>query len=179
MTLVNSWAGAGANSYIDVTQANSFIRTATLDNDDWFELNDSQRAAALMMATRDIDSRQYVGTRYYYEQTLEFPRQLRSRFPWNRTQSATLTQDVIQARMQSNVQQACAIQALKIARDGGRNPHLENIQNGIIGIQEGVGPIREYVQYGTSKTAGSSQKFDPQALALLQEWMTGRRIYRK
>jgi hypothetical protein len=179
MTLISSYGGITSNSYIDATQANSFIRTSTLDNDDWFELTLTQKQAALMMASRDIDSRQYIGHRYYFDQALEFPRQLRSAFPFNRTSSTTVSQDTIQRRMQENVQKAAALQALKIARQGGRNQHLENIANGITGISESVGPIREFVQYGQVRAAGSSAKFDPQALALLQEWMTSRKIYRK
>ena len=179
MTLINSYGGPDSNAYIDITQANSFIRTATLDNDAWFALSNTQKSAALMMASSDIDARQYVGSRYFFDQHLEFPRQLQSSFPWIRTQSSTFTQDTIQKRMQENVSQAAALQALKIARDGGRNRHLENIANGIVGVSESVGPIREFIQYGQAKGTGSSSKYDPQALALLQEWMTGRKIYRK
>ena len=177
MTLISSWGGPDSNSYINVSQANSFIRSAVFDNDAWMVLDNTQKQAALIQATRDIDGRQYLGHRYFYEQALEFPRQLRSAFPYNRTSTETLTQDVIQLRMQRSVQEACAQQALFIARQGGRNRHAENIQNKIAGISESVGPIREFVQYGQKATTGG-MKLSVDSVQLLQEWLVGRRIFR-
>jgi len=177
MTLIASYGGPDSNSYIDVTQANSFIRTAIIDNAAWIALTSAQKQAALIQASRDIDSRTYLGTRYYYEQRLEFPRQIRSAFPYDRASTETLTQDVVQKRMRETVQEACAQQANYIARNGGRNKDAENIQNGIVSISESVGPIREFVQYGKHARV-SSARFSHEALQLLQEWMVGRRIYR-
>lgn len=177
MTLVSSYGGPDSNSYIDVTQANSFIRTAIIDNAAWIGLTSQQKQAALIQASRDIDSRQYIGHRYYYEQRLEFPRQLRSAFPYNRTSTETLTQDVIQKRMRETVQEATAHQANFIARNRGRNQAVEDIQNGITSVSESIGPIREFVQYGKRANVNSA-RFSAEALQLLQEWMTGRRIFR-
>lgn len=178
MTLIASWGGPDSNAYIDVTQANSFIKSVVFDPAEWNALSSAQKQAAIMTATHDIESRQYVGHRYYYDQHLEFPRQMRSQFPFNRTTAATITQDVTQKRMQKNVQEACAWQAFFVARNGGINLHAERIQAGIRGISESVGPIREFIQYGTRNSTGSA-RLDQRALALLQPWMTGRKIYRK
>lgn len=182
MTLISSYGGNGSNAYISLTEANSFICSAIpealLNPTIWTGITDGAKEACIMMASNDIDSRQYIGSRFYYEQHLEFPRQVNPRFPFNRTVTEVSSFDVIQQRMKTNVQQACAYQAFHIARDGGRNQHLQNISNGITGISESVGPIREFVQYGQNKTQ-SSAKFDSVALSLLQPWMTGRRIYRR
>lgn len=182
MTLISSYGGPDSNAYISLTEANSFICSAIpealLNPTLWTGLTDQQREACIMMASVDIDSRQYIGSRFFYNQHLEFPRQQNDRFPFNRTITAIGSGDVIQERMRKNVQQACAYQAFHIARDGGRNQHLQNIANGIRGISESVGPIREFVQYGQRVTQ-SSAKFDSVALSLLQPWMTGRRIYRR
>ena len=177
MTIISSWGGPDSNSYISISQANSFIKTAIFDDSAWDGLSATQKGAALIQASRDIDTRQYIGTRYFFEQRLEFPRQLRSSFPFNRTSTATLTQDTIQKRMQSDVEEACAHQALKVARDGGRNIHIENVKNNITGISEAIGPIREFVQYGSKASIGN-MRMSFEALGLLQDWMTGRRIYR-
>lgn len=177
MTIIATWGGQTANAYINVTQANSFIESAMFDSSAWTSATTVQRDAALIQATRDIDSRQYIGTRFFFEQRLEFPRQLRSSFPWNRTSAATLTSDAIQRRMQEQVQEACARQALKIAQDGGTSVHVENVKHGIVGISESVGPIREFVQYGQRASVGS-MRISSDALTLLQDWMTGRRIFR-
>ena len=179
MTLIASYGGEGSNAYIDKTQANSFIKTAVLANEEWFELNGSQRDAVLMQATRDIDSRQYVGTRRFFGQFLEFPRELRSAFPWNRTtQTTTTTGDDTQRRMLRDVTEACALQAVFLARQGGRNEHAERLAQGIRSISEGVGPIREFVQYSPRAT-GQSAKLAQDVVARLSEWTTTRRIIRK
>lgn len=177
MTLISSWGGPDSNSYIDLTQANSFITTAIIDYSGWTALTTPQREAALIQASRDIDSRQYIGARYYFDQRLEFPRVLNSAFPFNRTTTGTITQDVVQKRMQGQVQEATAQQAAFIAKNSGASQHAENIQAGIVSISESVGPIREFVQYGANARV-SSARFSVEALQLLQDWMTGRRIYR-
>ena len=177
MTLIASYGGNGSNSYIDVTQADSFIGSAVFANTEWFTLANTQREAVLLQATQDVDSRQYIGHRFNFEQLLEFPRQLRSAFPFNRTSTATINQDTIQRRMQQDVQQATAWQAVKISREGGRNVHIENVKNNIVGISESVGPIREFVQYGQRSTVGN-MRIASEALSLLQDWMTGKKIFR-
>lgn len=179
MALIAEYGGLNSNSYIDVTQANSFIKTATFRFDAWSSLSGSQKQAALIMATRVIDSFTYSGHRFNTDQLLEFPREFKSLYPWNRTNSSTLSQDVVQRRMRQDVQQATAIQAAKIAEDRGFDPNACRIAAGITGWSEAVGPIRESVQYGKSNRAASNRsRLDPDAFALLQEWMTSRRIYR-
>ena len=180
MTLISAYGGPESNSYIDVTQATSFIKTATFSYDAWNALSGTQKQAALMMATRSIDSFTFTGHRYNSDQLLKFPREFRSTFPWNRTNSATITEDVMQLRMMNNVQQATAIQAAKIAVDGGFSPDAARIASGVSQWSESVGPIKESVQYGkVNASASNRSRMDPDAMALLQEWMTSRRIYRK
>ncbi len=179
MTLIASYGGNQSNSYIDLTQANSFILTAVLANDEWFELSsDVDREAILLQATRDIDSRQFVGHRRFFDQFLEFPRELRSAFPFNRTSTETVTQDETQRRMLRDVTEACALQAVFLARQGGRNEHAERLSQGIRSISEGVGPIREFIQYGRRATGGSA-RLAQDVVARLAEWTTTRRVIRK
>lgn len=178
MTLISSYGGPDSNSYIDVTQADSFIESAIFDPSSWTALSTIQKGAALMLASSDVDSRQYIGRRFFHDQHLEFPRESNPHFPLNRTVTTAGSQDITQRRMQRNVSEATAHQAAHIARNGGRNQHLENIANGIRGISESVGPIREFVQYGQRITQ-SVAKFDTVALSLLQPWMTTKRILRR
>ena len=180
MTLISSYGGPTSNSYIDVTQANSYIRSATLNPAPWNALSGAQKQAALQQATRDIDAFTYVGHRYFYDQLLKFPRQYRSTFPFNRTSSQTLGQDVTQVRMRSNIQQATALQALKIATDGGTSEAARLQAEGITGFSKAVGPIRESVQFGKGGASKSIRsRMDPQAFSLLQEWLTTRNVYRR
>jgi len=176
-TLIPSYGGPDSNAYISITDADSFIESSIFDPTIWTNLNTLQKCSAIIQASIDIDSRQYVGNRFFADQHLEFPRELRSAFPWNRTTIRTFTEDTIQKRMKRNVKEACAFQAFFIARYGGRSPHLENISQGIRGISESVGPIREFIQYG-QRVNQQNAKFDATALSLLQPWMTTRKIWR-
>lgn len=178
-TLVATYGGLGANSYVDLSYANSFIATRTFASSFWTALNTIQREACLTMATQDIDAFTYVGNRYYHDQFLEFPRELRSRFPWNRTDSTTLSQDVIQVRMKRDVQEATCWQALKIAQNQGQTPFADLAQAGVTSHSRQAGPISETVQLGKGGSASSnSARMDSRAMSLLQPWRVGRRIYR-
>ncbi len=177
MTLITLYGGSDSNSYIDITQADSFITTSIFDSSSWTDLSSVQKGAAILQATQDVDSRQYIGGRFNSEQLLEFPRQVRSSFPYNRVGTELTTEDAIQLRMRQDVQQATAHQALKIARDGGRNVHIENVKNNIVGISESVGPIREFVQYG-QKSAVGNMRLSTESLTLLQDWWPGMKIFR-
>lgn len=175
MTVIASWAGTTDNSYISFTAANSYISTSMVDPSAWTDASTAQKEAALMEATRDIDSKQYIGDRYYYEQRLEFPRKVDgSRWPWNYTSSVTPNVDVDQARAQLAVEQATCQQALWILRNSGRNYHNERISSGIKSFSESVGPISESATYG----GGAIERLCPEALAVLSPWFTGRRVYR-
>lgn len=177
MTLISSYGGPDSNSYVSVTEANSFIKTAIIDNTSWTSATNATKQAALMEASRDVDSRKYVGTRFFSEQHLEFPRQLKSRFPFDRTVNTTITQDLNQRRMQRNVKEATCFQALHLLRLGGRNRDLENQQNGIVQISESVGPMREFIQYG-QRVNPARAKLSSDAAVLLAPWMTKPNVLR-
>lgn len=178
MTLIASYGGSESNAYIDVSQANSFIHSAIASHAEWFELRTSEREALLLQSTRDIDARQYIGHRRFSNQFLEFPRQVQARFPFNRTTATTVANDETQRRMLRDVTEACALQAVFLARVGGRNQHAENLAQGIRSISEGVGPVREFVQYASRATGGTA-RLSHEAVTRLSEWQTTRRVIRK
>jgi len=180
MTLIASYGGPDSNAYINVTQANSFILSTLIgvQRTTWQGLNTREREACLMQASRDIDSRQYVGSRRFSDQLLEFPRQLRSAFPFNRTSTETITQDTEQRRMQTDVQRACAYQAAWLAEFEGLSNDQANQALGIKQFSERVGPISQTVIYGQRGGSGNA-RLSPQALSHLQPWLiSGRRIFR-
>lgn len=183
MTVISSWAGGTSNAYASLTAVDSILATTVIDYSAWTNATVPQREAAVVQATRDIDALQWIGTRYYYEQLLEFPRQLQEAFPWNYTTSTgSILNDVEQARMKLKVEQATALQALKLLRDGGRNIHAENQQNGIQSFSEAVGPMSMSVNYGGKAGSGGSGKAEsrlsPEALSIIAEYKAMRRIYR-
>lgn len=177
MTLVVSWGGLGSNAYISWTAADSIIQTTAVDATAWTSATTVKQNAAIIQATRDIDSKNYIGARYYFDQTLEFPRQLRSTFPWDRTLGTSILGDVDQARMKRDVEEATALQALYILRNAGRNTHLENIQAGLQQSSEAIGPIKRF--FGYAKGANINRvKYSTEAMDLLSDYMVGRNVYR-
>lgn len=175
MTIIASWGGPHpVNSYIGLTEANSLITTTFIDPADWTSSTSIKQAAALIEATRHIDSRQYIGGRYYFDQQLEFPRVLSLTFPWNRTSVSSTVYDVQMGRMQRAVETATCMQALWLLRQSGRNLHAERISMGIKGFTETVGPLTEKVEY----RGKSSEPLTYEAIKVLAPWLTTKRAFR-
>ena len=182
MTLIHSpWGGAGNNSYVGLTAADSILATATINYEAWTNATVPQREASLIAATRQIDALQYIGSRYYYDQMLEFPRELNRRFPYNLTVSVSPSTDVEQFRQQYHVEIACALQALELLKNKGVNSDVENQARGIQSWSESLGPMSQSVNYGNS-SAGSARSpervLNREALSYLADWKTSRRIFR-
>lgn len=169
-----TWSGEVANSYISVSDADALIQVSIVDKSAWTSASDSSKAAALIEATRDIDSLQYVGSRFIYTQNLEFPRSLPgSKFPYGLTQLPTSSLTVEQSRMKKRVQMAACHQAVWILRNSGRNKHAENQAQGIRTISEGIGQAHRSVSY-----SASISRLSPNALTELQPYIESRRVHR-
>lgn len=175
LSVISSWGGPSSNSYVDPTFCDSFIRVRLVDPSAWTNATTLQQAAACLEATRDIDTKEYLGGRYYYNQLLKFPRQLLLGFPWNKTAAQSTVFSVEYYRMYDQVQQATAYQALWILRQGGRNYYAEKIASGIQAMSQAVGPVKEYVQFGR---VNHVLRLSPEAVSKLQEWGVSRRAFR-
>lgn len=176
-TLITSWGGGTSNSYVSLTDANSFVTYSVVNNSAWADATPEQRVAAVLEASRDVDSRQYLGRRKYSVQLLEFPREIDASYPWSRTtyQSASLSDS--EARMKEDVKQATCYQALWILQQSGRNQHQEAAMAGISEVEREVGPIRERYRYrGVSETI--PRALCPAAVMKLANWMSGKRAIR-
>lgn len=177
-TLVESWGGNGSNVYVNLTNANSYITTAIFDSSAWTSATTAQQQAALVEATIDIDRMNYIGTKYYPDQTLQFPRAFYVSPLYPYTQIGT-PNSILQTQMKNDVERACCYQALFICRNAGRNEHAERIAQGISALSEGVGPIKEFVQYGAAgKGIQKPQVLDRSAIDLLSRWREGPRVWR-
>jgi hypothetical protein len=62
-----------ANSYTDIATADSIFNTFYLAND-WFQLEDDDKARLLITATRELDGLPYLYEKYDSSQALKFPR---------------------------------------------------------------------------------------------------------
>ena len=74
ITLDATWGGSTANSYISYSNAHTLISTNFIDFQSWEEADEDTCCRSLIMATSNIDSLDWFGARYYYDQSLEFPR---------------------------------------------------------------------------------------------------------
>jgi len=63
----------GENTYVTLAEANAYMLTR-IGAETWLSASDADNAAALIMATRRIDSERLRGIKYDDEQVLEFPR---------------------------------------------------------------------------------------------------------
>lgn len=183
MTLIHSYGGPGSNSYVDLTSANSVLTTMVVgDTSAWTSASTSQREASLMQGTRNVDALQYIGSRYYWNQMLEFPREVSRGFPYNNTQATTiLSGDTEQARQQYHVQIATALQALHILKSGGVHSDIENQARGVQSWSESLGPMSQSVNYGSgsgSAARSPERVLSREALTYLADWRTSRKIYR-
>ena len=166
-TLIESWAGLGSNTYVDLTAADSIAISNLIDASAWTDATVPQRQASLLQATRDVDALNYIGVRYNYNQTLIFPRRFENNFPWGFTNSATVFGDIEQVRMKEHVQVATVMQAVSLLRSGGAtgtNQHVENQRNGVQSWQESIGPLN--VSVTTVAPAGRPAYSEIQNLGL-------------
>ena len=62
-TLISTYGGKDSNAYISVSDATSFICTSIFDPTAWTSATSIQQCAAILQATKDVDSRQYIGPR--------------------------------------------------------------------------------------------------------------------
>lgn len=178
MAIISDWGAANANCYISHTAANSFISTAIIDSDAWASATPQKQGAALLEATRDIDSRQYLGGPYFREQNLEFPRAIPAGFPWNYTEVSSMLYTVEQRKMKQDVEEATCHQALWLLRMRGRHIHADMQAQGIKAWSKSTGPLSDSYEYaGNGK--GALNALCPEANRLLQDWMTGRRVVRQ
>jgi len=173
--LIATWGGNDANAYDTLANVDAFIATSIFSKSEWTELTSSQKTAAILEATRDIDSLRYVGTRYFIEQSLLFPRRIEGPgYPGSRINHSITEWSETHKRMERDVKAALAYQALHIVRLGGRNLHAENQSQGIKSYSETIGPISESYSYGNA----SAKRVGPDALAKLEPWRESKRVLR-
>lgn len=172
LTLINTFGAADANCYSSLSEANSYMVTK-FNSDDWTSLTDPQKEAALLTATRQVDAKSWRGDRFFYNQSLQFPRTLATSLVGpGRTIIQSPTQfDVEYGRQEQGTRDACCEQALFLARIK-RDRHLDRIAQGVTSYSETVPGYSESYQYGTH------MGLCPEALQALREWRAPARLVR-
>ena len=72
-TITATLSSATANSYVTLTEANTYFETVP-DSSTWTDKTDDQKNRSLIAATRWIDTLSYYGSRCDNGQALKFPR---------------------------------------------------------------------------------------------------------
>lgn len=74
ITLNSKLGDSNANSYVTLTQANEIISNKYGHLNLWDDLTEEGKNRVLIQATRDIDNNNFIKTKYYTNQNLQFPR---------------------------------------------------------------------------------------------------------
>jgi hypothetical protein len=145
--IIASYGGSSDNCYTTFALASSYIAVSKIFYDEWVAATTPQVEAALLQATRQVDSRHWHGTRFFFTQLLEFPRVppgisfpegVLSRAGPDQTFVNLLEFDEYQRKQFQRVQIATAEQALFLLRREGRLPHREDQFSGIRSQSRGI-----------------------------------------
>jgi hypothetical protein len=185
-TIVSSYGASDSNCYCTFVEANSIIVSSSLDYQRWTDAATTTRQIALIRATREIDAGNWYGGKFFFNQSLSFPRATRGaglwdqyaygeegygwnmgEFPWqyygaNLSQTTVNTFNVEYTLQQEAVKRACAYQAVNLLRlaSGGRNRHREKQAQGIVAYSEGIGKLSESFSYGQTSLSLAPEAFD-------------------
>ena len=178
-TIICSWAGCYDTSYSSIEEADAFLMTKFGKSDSWLDLDDTDKVAALMTATQQIDlAYSWIGAKYYYNQALEFPRAISC--PTNISEPSSdyltlLLSSQEQILMQRFVKKACIEQAFSIMENAGENVHAKNKANGITSYSENYGNISESYSY---RGGDIGSMLCPEAKKLLRQYRGQPRLLR-
>lgn len=74
ITIVNTWAGTTSNSYEDVTGADAYFERYPGFNTLWAAMTTAVKNAWLVSSAEAIDHYQFIGAKYLYNQSMQYPR---------------------------------------------------------------------------------------------------------
>lgn len=183
-TIDSSYGSPTANAYASWTEIDSIVLSSVMDYATWTDAATTLREIAIIRSTRDIDGFRWGGTRYFTNQTLQFPRAVvghgygdqlvgeeqygwnSAGFPWeyygaNLAATTANTLNVEYTRQQQAVKRACAYQVMhRLRMKSGRNRHRERQNLGIMGYSEGIGKLSESYSYGQTSLSLAPEAYD-------------------
>ncbi len=160
ITLVETWGSATANSYVTVAEASDLITENSMGYKTWFDNSGDDQPRALLIATNNIEGFNWFGARYYWNQTLKFPRT-----PAGESSPIgvfgevgeqflnLLTNDVYQTEMFKRVRLATSLQALYLMQkqadtEGRPDVHRDKQVAGITNWSTSVAGVSKSFSYG-------------------------------
>lgn len=172
-TLLTSYGSNNANAYISLADAETLLAD-TLLSVKWAAIIDSTKEILILTATRHLDAKNWVGSRYFTDQTLSFPRT--TTYPRYRSSTDPLTPGNVDWRDQEKfIRLATAIQAVwENERASGSFVDYRLIQSqGVRSLSQGGGNINSSVSFGNFASV-----IHPDAMSLLQPWKGSPRVRR-
>lgn len=183
--LDSSYGSPTANCYVSFTDAMSIALSSVVDYDAWTGATTLALEIAIVRGARDIDSIRWAGSRYFYNQALQFPRAPQGLgywdryaygmesygwnygdFPWqyygaNLAATTINTFNVEFTRQKEAVARANVYQALNRLRSKkGRNRHRERQAAGIVSYSESIGKLSESYSYGQTSLSLAFEAYD-------------------
>ena len=150
-------AEAGVNSYVSREEASAYFQHR-LDADAWAEAGEEKQDAALVTATRRIDSLRLRGQKADPRQVLAFPRRYSSAFGWY------VEQDVPEAVKAATCEEALAL----LSETAGDRERRKLLELGI--VSRAVGDASEAYRQDARPP---SDLLSPEARRLLAPYLAG------
>ena len=162
VTLVTTYGSSTSNCYVSITEANSIITLNTLNSEVWDIAGEDNRSRALVVAANNIDALRWAGSKYFYDQRLQFPRTPAgvdrediSGSAGSPEYLAALESNIFQKYMKERVGIANAVQALYLLQqqqEGSQNKHRKLQRQGVTSWSRSVGgSISESYSYGRNE----------------------------
>jgi len=182
LTLDSTYGGKYANTYLLLAAANTLIEDTVLRAEAWAAADDTTKNKALVQATRHIDSYNFSGNRYYYNQRLIFPR-VPSQTSWgigpygglgepDANFLTVVENDEYLRKQKLRVETACALQAVFVLQ-ATRNLEREAQYKGITSHSESRAGVSQSQSYGNP-----SHRLCPEAMDELRYYRSSPRLVR-
>jgi len=152
----------GKNSYIDITDADTYFATR-YGADAWAGLSDETKDQLLITATQRIDTLRFKGRKYAYTQTLSFPRYI----DYDRKYQQDYLYNVNLNTIPEAVKKATCEEALALLNtEATKRRELQ--EQGVTGFT--IGKLSETF----SGNVSSSSLLSSDAKNLLKSWIAGK-----
>lgn len=182
ITIDAEWAGDNANSYLTIAEADAIVLNEIVEagyREAWGCAVPDDKARMLIRSAIDIDSLQYLGSRFFMSQALELPRRYDTAAGTKDPIRLLNDYDAVQSRQARDVKRAAAYQAVWTAYAPASgfdyDIHRFNQNIGISEYSEATGPLREAVKY---KGSGSAVQLSPNVKTILTPYLRGRLVVR-
>lgn len=176
ITLISTWGLSTSNSYTSLTEANSLISMYVFNSEAWDKADDTFKLKCILNASQEIDSQNWHGGRYYWNQNMQFPRtppgesnDLGFGGSSEGSDGSAIYYSLLEFNEYSRkqverVKRATAVQAAYIAENqSGKNkgdPHKDLQKKGITNWSRSTSGVSESFSYGNVNSTVCAEAWD-------------------